>query len=57
MTLSIITESARTSFQKINASFVSFTSVPQEFKGVLSKTCVEFSVALKTRSRNKINKM
>ena len=57
MTLSTITESARTSFQKINASFVSFTSVPQEFKGVLSKTCVEFSVALKTRSRNKINKM
>ena len=51
MMLSMITASTRISFQKIIASSVSFTSVPQPPKGVLISKCVEFCVALRREIR------
>ena len=55
ITLPIITASTRISFQKINASSVSLTCVPQAFKLVLTETCVEFWVALLLRKIKKEN--
>ena len=46
MTLSIRITSVRISFQKIRSSSVSFTSVPQPFKGVVISRWVSFCVAL-----------